>query len=261
MKSALCSHAPSSMSFGQSSVKASPSPAKSRLGVLSLALALAATLAFTPSARADSYVFSFDGGGLSASGVIDVSNAVVPGVPGGYQITGIRGTFSDTTQGITNARISGLQTTGLPTNITPPGQPFAGSFVPPGSQADGFGFSYDNLFYPAGDSPAVCPPPLPGDPNGPYPFGGGTLDIYGLLFKLDGGYTVDVWSNGVLPGLGLSYGAGDALNGQKLTTFGEPFDGKSVNFTASPVPEPTSMILMGTGLLGLVGTLKRKLAA
>lgn len=230
--------------------------------ILSALLVLATTVALSPAARADSYTFSFNGGGLSGSGVLTYSNTAVPGVPGAYQVTGITGTFSDSNHGISNAAITGLQTTGLPTNITPAGQPFAGSFIPPGSQADGFGFSYDNLFYPAGDSPAVCPPPLPGDPNGPYPFGGGLLDIYGLLFNVQGGYSVDVWSNGVLPeGLGLSYGAGDSLNGNRLSTFGEPFDGNSVNFTASPVPEPGSLFLLGTGMIGLVGTLRRKLMA
>src|SRR6185312_1681848 len=111
--------------------------------ILSALLVLATSVAMTPAARADSFNFSFNGGGLSGSGVLHVSNTPVPGVPGAYQVTGISGTFSDTNAGISNAAITGLQTTSLPTGINP-----TGTFVPPGSEADGFGFSYDNLFYP-----------------------------------------------------------------------------------------------------------------
>ncbi len=123
-------------------------------------------------ARADQFVFSFSGGGLSGSGLITVANAAVPGVPGARQITAITGTFSDTIAGFSGA-ITGLQSTALPSGINPDG-----TFIPPGDPAAGFGFSWDNLFFPAGNSPAVCPPPAPGDPHPPYPFGGGLFDIH-----------------------------------------------------------------------------------
>lgn len=218
-------------------------------------IALAVILATVPMAKADSYSFAFSGGGLSGSGIITVSNTPVPGVPGGYQITGITGTFSDTIANFTGA-ITGVQSTSLPSGINADG-----TFIPPGSQADGFGFSYDNLFYPGGNSPAVCPPPAPDDPHEPYPFGGGLLDIYGLLFNVEGGYTVDLWSNGVIPGFGLTYGVGDALNGTVLNTFGEPFSGTSVTVSAAATPEPGTLLLLGTGMSGLMVGLKRRIAS
>ncbi|HXE09229.1 MAG TPA: PEP-CTERM sorting domain-containing protein [Acidobacteriaceae bacterium] len=209
-------------------------------------LVLGAFAVCAKSAKADNYSFTFSGGGMSGSGVLTTSNTPVPGVPGAQQVVGISGTFSDSVKNISGA-ITGLQTTSLPSGINS-----EGTFVPPGSPASGFGFSWDNLFYPAGNSPAVCPPPAPGDPNGPYPFGGGLLDIYGVLFDVQGGYTVDLWSNGVVPGFGLTYGVGDSKNGTVLNTFGEPFTGTSAAVSASPTPEPGSLLLLGTGMAGLL---------
>jgi PEP-CTERM motif len=226
----------------------------SRWSILFSALPLALTLALSPAAKADTYAFSFSGGGLSGSGILSISSVPVSGVPGAYQITGINGTFSDSNAGISNAAITGLQVTSLPSPINPDG-----TFIPPGQQSDGFGFSYDNLFFPSGNSPVVCPPPGPGDPEPPYPFGGGYLDIYGILFHVQGGYSVDLWSNGVVPGFGLTYGVGDSLNGDVLHTYGEPFSGTSASVSFVATPEPGSLLLLGTGALGLTGSLARKL--
>lgn len=86
----------------------------SRSNLTLSALLVLASVAMTPAAKADSFNFSFSGGGLSASGVLTISNAPVPGVPGAFQVTGITGTFSDSNFGISNATITGIQATSLP---------------------------------------------------------------------------------------------------------------------------------------------------
>jgi hypothetical protein len=77
------------------------------------------------------------------------------------------------------------------------------------------------------------------------------------LFDVQGGYTVDLWSNGVVPGFGLTYGVGDALDGIVLDTYGEPFSGTTVDVASTP--EPGSLLLLGTGLTGLLFVWNRKM--
>ncbi len=212
------------------------SPSGSRWKVaLSALLVLAATAAMTPAARADSYNFNWSGNGITTSGVIDVTATSMPGT---YQITGISGNFSDSNAGFSGA-ITTLNSAPLPTYT--PGSTFFGA--PAFTDA---GFSYDNLFYPAGDSPAVCV-------DAPM-FSGGVFDIYGMSFNVAGGYTVDLWSQGNLGGDLV----GDSFNGVKL---GNSAAGISVTGGTSPVPEPSSLLLLGTGFIGLVGTLRRRMNA
>lgn len=218
-----------------SSTTTSLAQARSCWSVLLTAILIAATTLVAPAARADSFAFSVNGGGIEASGQILVSPTSVAGT---YQITGISGYFSDSNAGFSGA-ITGLESTVVGISAPP--------FSNPGNPA--LPFSYDNLFYPDGDSPLVCVG---------YPFGGGVFDIYGVLFDVAGGYTVDLWSNGIYaPGLGPDYELSDALGSTLL----EPDDDGAavpVSVTTAPTPEPGSMFLLGTGVLGLITVVTRR---
>ena len=220
-----------------------------KIGYFAL-LGLAAAVAVAPAAMADAFYFSFSGNGINATGVLTVGQqSTNSSNPPGNEITAISGTFSDT-----NVNVSGA-ITGLATPISYVNNPLVSGFATTSG-----GLSYDDLFYPAGNSPTVCYELVNGVPTLTYPFSGGLFDIYGVTFDIagPGGYVGELWSNGDV-GLGpIIYAAGLA-NATSLIDLpnatpgpGVPPPGEYGSFTTSPVPEPGSLLLLGIGLIGLV---------
>lgn len=199
------------------------------------ALALVAVLALAPAAIADQLGFSFNGNGISASGTFTDSPSAI--VPGAEEITSITGTFSDSNVGVSGA-ITGLYS------------PVSYVNTIPGEASTTGGLSYDDLYFPGGNAPQDC---------AGYPFTGGAFDIFGVAFNVagPGGYVGEIWSNGDIPGLGIVYAAGLA-NADSLVDVpnaapgpGVPPPGRYGDLTITP--EPSSVMLFGTGLLGLAG--------
>lgn len=224
----------------------SKNPLRNHIAVLALPV-LAGMVLIASSARADDFAFSISGSGMSASGVLQVSNT---GPFGAYTVTGINGTFSDSTNNFSGA-ISGPllapapTTDGVDTYFNAPAFTNFNPSNPPASY-----FSYDDLFWPGGNSPAVCV-------EAPV-FLGGDFDIYGLAFNVTDGadvYTVDLWSDG--PNMG-GYQLNDELVSDPFIPPNQDGLAYAVNFSAAPTPEPGSLALLGSGALGLVGVLRKK---
>jgi PEP-CTERM motif-containing protein len=208
--------------------------------VVSATLLLAASLPWQ--ANASTFDFSFTGAGVSGTVELTYGAATDGKYPQAFEVTGISGAFSDSNNGlnIVNAPIGPLEPikhdTPEPTNLLAPDD-FSRFAVAAGLPAQNHGFlTYDNLFYPTG-SPQTA---------SDYPFHGGFLDIYGLLFDIGGGRVVDLWSNGDFSGTGagpIDYGVGVATHDTALDYVG---GGVSV------APEPSAFVLLGSGLLGIL---------
>lgn len=224
-------------------------------------VALVVVLAAPVAAQASMFTFKF--GGATTSGRLtltyepDTNTSPVLGQSpniydpvGSYIITGVSGTFSDSALGIVGATVTGLEPLNRvapePSNLEAPSR-FSllaiANGVDDGSGHPSLGFHYDNIFYPGG-SPLT---------SSDYPFSGGVFDIYGLAFVLDNGNAVNLWSNGVLPGVGLDYGVA-------ITDRIDVLD-YSGGVSVQAVPEPASWALMLSGFGVMGATMRRRRSA
>ena len=209
------------------------------LGIAALTIGLLSM--FATASYGGTYGFDFVGPGVSGHVNLTYGPTTDGTYSQAYEVTGISGIFTDTNNGlnIVNAAITGLAPLNVsspePTNYLAPAN-FSKFSIAVGSA---FGdFSYDNLFWPTGSVQTASD----------YSAHGGFLDIYGLLFTIDGGYTVNFWSNGD-SGSGVDYGVGVATSAQQ-------YDYVSGG-VAALVPEIDvagmgSVLAIVTGILGLL---------
>jgi hypothetical protein len=213
------------------------------LSLLSLALAVVNV----PAALADSFIFTYTGNvsqypagttypayNITIYGVFTTSG--IPNSDGGVDITSFTGTYSDPVDGVSGA-ISLYNGNGTYENYL--------------VSANG-SWDYDNLYYPDANAPGTT---------------GGLFDYYGLLFNIGPSGDPDEWEVNFWANTSTTYilvesetePGQDYLN--QSTGIGISSPDNPPNPTGpiiSKTPEPGSLLLLGTGLLGLAVVLYRK---
>lgn len=216
---------------------------KKRLFAAGWSMFVAATM-MTRVASAQSFSFNFSGSGVGGSLTLQYGAAADAKYPNAFKVTGITGTFFDTNNGLNiNTTVNGLvpvnHATPDVTNLLAPNE-FSRFAVASGLPPMNNGFNtYTNLFWPGG-SPQTA---------SDYPFSGGFLDIYGLMFDIGGGRSVNLWSNGDFGG-GADYGVW-------VVTPQTVLDGVGGGVAVTVTPEPSALLLFGAGALVLVGVRRR----
>ncbi len=220
-----------------------------RSRLLASAVTLVAVGIATPgSARAQTYNFSLSGAGVSGTFLLTYGATTDAKYPGGFALTGINGSFTDTNNGLNlvNVPVNSLvpinPTAPADTLNTPAPHDFSTFAVATGLPAQAGGvLTYDNLFWPNG-SPVTCIG---------YPFSGGFLDVYGMMFSAGNGQVVDIFSNGDT-GHGVDYGLSVARSDSALD-----YVASGVT-TVTTTPEPGTLWLVGSGLFGMIGWRRRR---
>jgi hypothetical protein len=218
-------------------------------------LSLAGVLAITPVASADSYTFAFSGpvnttyganpGNISFNAVFTTT----PAAGDSLNITGVTGTYSNSGDGL--AGTLGLYD-GNATNASP------------NSDADGTAV-YDNVFYPNNDAPSDTGSASPF----PKTYVGGYFDNNGLLMTLTDGsteYLINFWANENISNGSADYNLVEIMtncNPSNSQCFLDEGNGNSQLYSPgsgeiSSTPEPSSLLLLGSGLLGLAFIVYRK---